>query len=357
MKILVLSRYTAKGASSRYRMYQYLPSLEKQGAEFVVKPLFDDIYLEKLYSKQNRFFSILKCYIRRFLSLLFLESFDLIWIEKELFPWMPEFFERIILNYLGVPFVVEYDDAIFHQYDLHRNLLVRKVLSKKCDGLMKNASCVIAGNSYLGQRARRAGANKVVEIPTVVSSQVFTVDGQENEIPIIGWIGSPSTAAYLEKMRPIFRELAKKHQFKFHIVGAQVDWTEPYVECIPWSASKEVAFIQSFDIGIMPLEDSPWEQGKCGFKLIQYMACGKAVIADPVGVNAKIVLDGSTGFLTGPQKSWLQALEELLLDKKLRDEMGQKSRLRFEEKYSREIWEGPLFTQLRLSAGFEVPNA
>jgi glycosyltransferase involved in cell wall biosynthesis len=343
VKILVLSKYSRKGASSRYRMFQYFPSLTAKGVELTTQALFDDNYIDLLYSKKNRAFSVLKAYLGRFLNLSKSNSFDLLWIEKELFPWVPWFVEKWFLKLLNTPFVVDYDDAIFHQYDLNRSGVVRWVLGNKCDQVMKHAACVVAGNQYLGARARAAGAKKVVIIPTVVSEKIFKPASTNNQIPVIGWIGSMSTAVYLEKLRPVLKKLSKEHSFKVRVVGATVGWDDVPVECISWSESQEVALVQSFDIGVMPLLDSPWERGKCGFKLIQYMACGKSVVADAVGVNSEIVLNGDSGYLVTDKMNWEDSLKTLLVDAQLRNRMGEVGLERFKKHYSLECWQDFLF--------------
>jgi glycosyltransferase involved in cell wall biosynthesis len=160
---------------------------------------------------------------------------------------------------------------------------------------------------------------------------------------MVGWIGSMSTAVYLSELRPALVELKKKYNFVFRVVGARLDWTDVPVENIEWTESEEVASVQSFDIGVMPLVDSYWERGKCGFKLVQYMACGKPVVADPVGVNVEIVEDGVNGLLTSSSRTWYEALQSLLEDVSLRQEMGQKGRERFQTHYSLEIWQGTIF--------------
>jgi glycosyltransferase involved in cell wall biosynthesis len=343
MKVLVLSKYSRKGASSRYRMFQYFPYLESKGVEITTEALFDDEYLDRLYSKKNRIFSILKCYLRRFVVLLTRRNFDVLWVEKELFPWVPWAIEKLFLKILDTPYVVDYDDAIFHQYDQHRMPLVRNLLGKKCDEVMNSAALVVGGNEYLASRAKQAGAREVTKIPTVVSGKVFFPNETLHQVPVIGWIGSMSTAVYLERLKPIILELSKKHSFKFRIVGATVNWPELPVECVPWSEAEEVKLVQSFDIGVMPLLDSPWERGKCGFKLIQYMGCGKPVVADPVGVNSEIVQNGENGYLVSKDLNWYSALEKLLLNQSLRHEMGKQGRIRFEKLYSLERWQGDLY--------------
>ncbi|MDR9769432.1 glycosyltransferase [Acetomicrobium sp.] len=93
------------------------------------------------------------------------------------------------------------------------------------------------------------------------------------------------------------------------------------VEILPWTEENEVAAIQNFDVGIMPLPDGPWERGKCGYKLIQYMACGRPVVASPVGVNRQIVEHGVNGFLANDTADWITALRELRDNAPLREAM------------------------------------
>jgi glycosyltransferase involved in cell wall biosynthesis len=95
--------------------------------------------------------------------------------------------------------------------------------------------------------------------------------------------------------------------------------------------------LRQFDIGIMPLPDAPWERGKCGYKLIQYMACGLPVVASPVGANVEIVENGVNGELAGTSLEWEQALERLVGDAVLRGRMGRAGRRRVEAHYSVQV--------------------
>ncbi len=343
MRILVLSKYSRKGASSRYRMFQYYASLEARNHQIRTEPLLEDSYLDRLSSGRGRLFSVIKGYFNRFKVLIQAKGYDVLWIEKELFPWTPWVVEKWLLKRLRTPFIVDYDDAIFHQYDQHQWTWVRKVLGQKCDKVMRAAQCVVAGNRYLGQRAQCAGARNIVIVPTVVSQKVFFPANPQNPVPVIGWIGSKSTASYLEKLRPTLQKLALHYQFKFQVIGATVDWPEFPVEIIPWNEKEESRLVQGLDIGVMPLLDSPWEQGKCGFKLIQYMACGKPVVADPVGVNSEIVQHGVNGYLISESWNWYQALEALLVSADQRLKMGQQSHKMFLQNYSLEKWQDKIY--------------
>ncbi len=312
MKVLYLTKYSRKGASSRLRSYQYFPFLEAEGISVIVKPLFDDAYLEKLYSGKKPVAEILKAYIKRFFVLFTIFGYDKIVIEKEIFPYLPSWTERI-LSFLGVQYVVDYDDAIFHNYDLHPNQWIRFLLKDKIDKVMRSAQTVVAGNQYLAERAKKAGAKNVIVIPTVIDierydhKQIFRQDKT-----IIGWIGSPSTFKYVKTLFPVFEKLAKQYPIEIQIVGAKEAVSVSFpIRFIDWTEPTEVAAISAFDIGIMPLEDSPWEKGKCSYKLIQYMACGIPVVASPVGMNVEVVSEGHNGFLAKDAADWFNALEEL----------------------------------------------
>jgi len=324
MKVLLLSRYGPLGASSRVRSYQYLPCLKSYGIDVTVSSLLGDDYLRKFYSgRVNHLTARIGPYFQRAIGLLKSRRFDLLWIEKELFPWLPSWCEMLIAR-LGVPYIVDYDDAIFHRYDTHSNIFVRKLLGNKIDAVMRNASLVTAGNEYLMAHAEKAGARRVEYLPTVIDLERYSVkDNTENSVFTIGWIGSPATVKYLEMIRPVLLEWGKKNNARFVIIGDDSFKLEGIrVEHHPWSQDSEVSEIQKFDVGIMPLPDGPIEMGKCGYKLIQYMACGKSVIASPVGVNSGIVEHGINGFLANSEKEWLNALDLLYANHELRHEMG-----------------------------------
>lgn len=336
MKVLLLSRYEPLGASSRVRSLQYLSYFHSQGVEVTVKALFSDDYLRALYSGGSRWREVIKGYAERILALLGARRFDVVIIEKELFPFMPAIAERF-LRLFGVPYVVDYDDALFHRYDCHSNIWIRRLLGKKIDSVMCQATTVIAGNDYLAERAQRAGAIKVVIIPTVVDAERYLPKPKAGfEIPIVGWIGTPQTSRYLKPLLPVFEAIKNQMAVRFVAVGADPqDFEGTPVEVWPWSEDSEIESVQQFDIGIMPLVDSPWERGKCGYKLIQYMACGVPVIASPVGVNYEIVEEGVNGRFASVTQEWDTALRDMLgAGPEKREIMGKAGRQRVESWYS-----------------------
>ncbi|WP_454764684.1 glycosyltransferase family 4 protein [Cupriavidus campinensis] len=336
MKVLLLTRYGRLGASSRLRMLQFLPWFREAGLEGESQALLGDAMLACKYrSGGYQRGAMIAAYGARIRSMVRRKHANLVWIEKEALPWFPATIERAMLR--GVPYVLDYDDALFHNYDLHRLGVVRRMLGRRIDSIMAGAALVTAGNDYLAQRARDAGAKWVEVVPTVIDLDRYPVlprTGHDDAVPRIVWIGSPTTAAYLNALEAPLRRLAARHTFVLRVIGAEVSMTGVDVECVPWTEESEVASIADCDVGIMPLRDSPWERGKCGYKLIQYMACGLPVVASPIGVNEQIVRDGENGFLADNPDAWENALETLLNDRTMCHVMGQAGRNRVEQEYS-----------------------
>ncbi|WP_431796735.1 glycosyltransferase family 4 protein [Cupriavidus metallidurans] len=356
MKVLLLSRYGVQGASSRMRFYQYLPWLSSAGIECVAAPLITDNALTKKYGSggygANR---LLHAYRQRIAALLKRHRFDLVWVEKEALPWLPAWCERVLLK--GVPYVLDFDDAIFHNYDRHRLALVRGLFGHRIDRVMAGARLVVAGNSYLAQRAAAAAAPWVELLPTVVDIERYAVpddrllpmrDGK----PRIVWIGSPSTARYLDLLAEPLAELAKERPFALRVIGGgNLSMPGVDVEVQPWSADTEVAAIADCDVGVMPLIDSPWEQGKCAYKLIQYMACGLPTVASPVGANCEVVVEGETGLMAATPDEWVRNLRLLLGNRELRQRLGAAGKKRVEAQYSLQCAAPRLVRMLQKAGG------
>lgn len=344
----MLPRYAALGASSRLRMMQYVPALQSAGIQVEVAPLLDDDYVRGLYAGSVSVPDVARSYWRRFRRTRALDSVDVVWLEKEAWPWMPDWLEVPLLG-SATKLVVDYDDAVFHRYDAHRSSLVRGLLGSKIDAVMRRANLVTAGNAYLAQRARAAGTGRIEWLPTVVDLQRYPLrlHAREDEVVTVGWIGSPSTADYLRNIAAPLATMQAAGLIRCLAIGARPDQIEgtPF-QAIEWREDNEVEQLQRFDIGIMPLPDAQWERGKCGYKLIQYMACGLPVVASPVGVNKDIVEAGKNGFLASTAGQWAEAIKALAADRGLRRYMGEEGRRRVELTYSVQAQGGRLVQML-----------
>lgn len=321
--ILLLTRYGHAGPSSRMRFYQYADALREAGATLIFSPLFDDAYVETLFrTGANDLRATVRGYVRRIAALAFGRA-DLVWVEKELLPFLPGMFERL-LTLRGRPYAVDYDDAIFHNYDLSGRRLVRVLLGRKLDPLLRGAALVTAGNAYLADYARAHGARTVEIVPTVVDLHRYPrLPPRSGERIRIGWIGTPANARYLQPIVAALNRLRSRFPLTLVTIGAgDIPGLEIPHEKLTWSQEREAELIASFDVGVMPLPDSPWERGKCGYKLIQYMAAARPVVASPVGVNQTIVTS-DVGFLADSEDAWMEAIAALAADPVLRARMGQ----------------------------------
>ncbi len=353
MNVLLLTRYGRFGASSRVRSLQYIPYLQTNSVRVTVSALIEDSSLLRFYWQgQRSYLKALRSYVRRTLTLLTCRRYDLLWIEKELFPWLPPTVERLLAR-LRIPYIIDYDDPVVHIYDLHQSFHVRKYLGSKIDVVMKNAALVTVGNDYLASRAENAGAKRVEILPSVVDLEKYSASYRKTgDVFTIGWVGTPITMRHLSPVKGVLTTFCKRGQSRLVIIGASVMESED--NCTikrPWTEDSEVSDIQGFDIGIMPLPDSPWERGKCGYKLIQYMACSKPVVASPVGVNSKIVEHGINGFLARSDEEWSEALITLLEHPELRQRMGDAARVKVEREYSLQATFPRLLKILRSAAG------
>jgi glycosyltransferase involved in cell wall biosynthesis len=245
--------------------------------------------------------------------------------------------------------LVDYDDAIFHHYDLAKNPY-KRLLANKIDRVMQAASVVVCGNDYLAERAARAGAKSIVKIPTSVDLERYPVVPPEPSAACrIGWIGTPRTVHYLEALRPVLQRAAARVPLQLVVVGARFEAPGLDVVCRPWTEDSEAAEIRNFDIGIMPLPDEAWERGKCAYKLIQAMACARPVIGSRVGANCSVVRHGVNGYLAASDAQWQRAIETLAGDARLRQGLGLAGRCTVESVYSLQA-NAPAYAQVCLRA-------
>ncbi len=221
-RVHFLTKYTRAGASSRYRTFQYLPALQAAGFKCVVSPLFDDAYLAHKYAYgRAKLRHVIAAFMRRLHAVLTMPRGAVVVVEYELLPFFPAVLERFLVL-CGCRLVVDYDDALFHQYDQHANAWVRRLLGKKIAAVMRMADTVVAGNAYLASYAQRAGARRVEVVPTVVDLARYPIKptASDSAVFTIGWIGSPSTARYLKDIAQALAEVCQGGQTRVRLVGS-----------------------------------------------------------------------------------------------------------------------------------------
>lgn len=343
MKVIALTRYDRLGASSRVRFMQYFQTLDQMGVEVCMHPLFSDDYVRSLQAGKRNKWAIALAYLKRIALLLRLPPDSFLWVEKDALPWLPAWLEILLLR-RNRAYVLDYDDAVFHTYDQNKSKIVRSLLGRKHTALMRQATLIIAGNHYIAGYAKAQGAQWVELLPTVIdltrycasSSKVVRATNMATP-PVVGWIGQRATAHFLLTIDTVIKKLVNEGQASFHAVGINPGELNLPLIAVKWTEESEVDSIGRFDIGIMPLEDGPFERGKCGYKLIQYMACGIPVIASPVGVNKDIVEHGVNGFLASTEEEWEAALFKLASSQALRQQMGQAGRRKVEQQFCLQI--------------------
>lgn len=336
INVLAFTRYDSLGASSRVRFMQFSSALADHNVSLTVQTLLPNGYVKSLQTGQGRFGFIFNAYIKRLFAALRIRissDIDVIWIEKELFPWIPYFLEHLFWP-RRIPVILDYDDAVFHIYDKNPNYCIRSIFSNKHVNLINDAHMVFAGNSYLKSYAIASFAKRVEIIPTVIDLSKYNPVNLSTRIqhPRIGWIGQAATSKYLKDLLSLLNDLQVNNICEINTIG--YEFKEFSFQYTPWSDETEAADIANFDIGIMPLAGDHFERGKCGYKLIQYMACGLPVIASPVGVNCEIVEHGVNGFLASTIDEWSVAIKILLDDPALRAKMGAAGRKMVEKKYN-----------------------
>lgn len=336
MKILFLPKYHEEGPSSRYRTYKYLTYFKERHHDYVVKPLFRDGYVKKLYSGRSNFvLDRIVDYLRRIRYVIkFGHEYDLLVIEKELFPYIPYFFEYILLY--NRKYTLDYDDAISVRY--RRNLLTKVILKNKINKLAKYAELITVGNHWYWSEIN---STKLEYLPTVIDTNDYRISDTKTEnniIPIIVWIGSPSTERYLKVLEGALLQLSKIYSFKLRIIGSEFQIDGLDVEYLKWSAEKEFEYLFHSDIGIMPLTSSEWEKGKCGFKLLQYMAAGLPVVGSDAPANQEIIAHNINGFIARTNSDWYDYLEKLIISSDMRKTFGTAGKLNVVRNYSYKTW-------------------
>lgn len=344
MKVLIVAPYPKNEApSQRFRFEQYLAFLETQHFQFTYASFWGMSTWKILYhpgKSFQKFFGLMMGFARRIFLMVSIASYDFIWIHREAAPIGPPVFEWMIAKLWRKKIIYDYDDAIWQSNVSAVNGFADKLKwYSKVKSICAWAWKVTAGNPYLCNYAlscRKQNASSVIYIPTTIDANYYQPKTKSNTKKIcVGWTGSQSTVAYLQMVVDPLKQLQTEFDFDVLVIS-NLDAQLPLknYRFKKWNQQNEVDDLLQIDIGLMPLTDDEWAKGKCGFKLLQYMALSIPSVASPVGVNEFILDHEQAGLLARNNTEWISQLKKLLTDDLLRKNLGSHGRKRLVENFS-----------------------
>jgi glycosyltransferase involved in cell wall biosynthesis len=342
LRVLALVPYPLREApGQRYRIEQWAPYLKERNIEVHFEPYADPTLGRILYSRGRyltKSIGMIRAWLRRIRTAWRAAEFDVVFLHREAALLGPAWIERLV-RARNPRLVYDFDDAVWLRYVSPRNRYLSYLKApSKTAAICRMAAAVTTGSEALAAYARRHSASVAV-IPSTISLREYRSRPPRpaQEMPVIGWTGSHSSAQYLRVVHGALQKLAATRRFRLLLIGIDEHLLEGVeVECRPWVSDTEVQDLWRMDVGIMPLFDDPWARGKCAMKAIQYLGVGVPAVVSPVGASCEVVPDGVCGFHAATEDDWVRKLGALLDDHELCARMGAAGRQRAETEYSAE---------------------
>lgn len=321
MKVLVLYRDSIQNGSSRVRALQYTSIWENAGAK---------VKILKRESNSNPFKLVFFYFFLIFLS----TYFDVIFIQKPNLP--PILFK--IFKILRIKIIIDVDDAVWEptgKPNDRESLETAERIGRYFFYAVKNCNLLVVGSDYLkNQVENKISGINIIVIPPSVDSSVKVKDCLNIQKPTVGWIGSKGNLGDLDFVAESLKELVLEGKIDFLIISEIMpDSYKPWAKFIPWSLENELDSIRKIDIGIMPLNNTLRNKGRCGYKAIQYMNIGIPVIATNIGVSKEIINHKVNGFLVDPDVDWTNEFLNILNETEHLKSMGIQAKSYVQEKF------------------------
>ncbi|MDJ0781179.1 MAG: glycosyltransferase family 4 protein [Desulfosarcinaceae bacterium] len=280
-----------------------------------------------------------KNFFARFLTFLQLPHADSIVLQKKLLPTA----FLALLQRRCRRLYYDFDDAVWTHHPGAARATTKD--EGRFAATCRRVDGIIAGNRFLAQKAQQYHS-RVTVLPTPIDTTRYrpaAADAPKEGPPTVGWMGTAANQHFLPEVLERLRALSPTPILQVVSNENRLDRDSAGIDFHLWSAEAEIRQLQTFDVGLMPLSDDEYTRGKCGFKLLQYMACGVVPVASAVGFNTEIIDHGEDGFLVEEITDWRRYVGRLVQHPGLRRQMADKARekvvARFDLKPSaRSLW-------------------
>jgi glycosyltransferase involved in cell wall biosynthesis len=351
-QILALAAFPERAAATRFRVTAYRSALEARGFTLHLHPFLDDEAFANFYSpigaaQKARYVAAA---MARQLPLLLRDRYDAVFVQREAGLVGPAALEWALSRLRGLPLVFDFDDAIWMTgaWNSQHPTATRLLRAPgKANHLIRWADHAIAGSNRLAEYARTLQPNVSV-VPTVVSRELWRPPegppGEiRNEVPVIGWVGTHSTAIHLHTIAGALRRVRDTgHSFRLRLIGVPDDFRLEGLECeiVPWRLEDEVDLFRDLDIGIAPTFKHEFTEGKCAFKQLEYLSVGVPCVSSPARGAVDLLTEGETALFAESEDEWVRALSRLLTEQALRRHLAIQGRALIERELCSEM-QGP----------------
>jgi len=324
-----------KSFQGRFRVKEFIPFFKKHGVKVELVRVSENI-------------------LSRYRNYKRLSDFDLVIVQRRLLSPI----DLLLVRYFSKKMLFDFDDSIMYRSSRHDNHHSWSKM-KKFKSMIITVDGVIAGNIYLKNEASKfISPEKIYVIPTIVDLKEYSIKNYDKVKKdfIIGWIGTSGNLHYLKSIAPALEKLNRKYgNIKLKIVcDGFFELNNIEVIKKTWSPEDVEDDLKSFDVGVMPIADDLWTRGKCGLKIVQYLAAGIPAVVSPVGLNRDLAIPGKTGFWADGIDEWTDKISELVDNPDKRIKMGLAGRKLVEEKYSLQAQAPRYLAILRKIAGEDV---
>ena len=323
-------------ASSKHRVLQYFPYLRQHGVQpRAIRPVPEPVY-QRLIERGHpnaigkaAFYSLFLA--SRALAVQRVLESDVVVIQRDLFPFGPPLLERLLAR-RNAHLVYDTDDATYLRPAFTPNTPFQRLRRfDKVAEVVSRAQWVSVATEPIAAWARCYNSNVTV-VPMAVDLAEYDRARRpvSSAAPVVlGWAGTAGGLRYLEALAPVLRQVAERHPIVVRVISggfARVCLPDLPVDSRPWRAESAVDDLAGFDIGLVPLDDTPFECAKFPFKLLQYMALGVPAVSARVGLARDVIEHGRNGFLSSSPAEWLENLDRLITDKSLRRQLSSAGR-------------------------------
>lgn len=341
-KILFIVQHRKdRSPGQRFRCEQYLQALEDAGFQIEYSNLLSEKDDRVFYAKGRylaKFFILIKSIVKRLGDVKKAKNADIVFIYREAFMLGSIFFEKRFKK-TGASLVYDFDDSIWlnDTSDGNKNLSWMK-RPEKTNEIIALSDFVIVGNDFLKSHCLQFNRNVTV-FPTTIDTS-YHLPAQKKEVSgkvCIGWTGTSTTLKHFKGLLPVLLRLKEKYGNRIYfkaVLDADYKNEDLQLESKLWTLDSEIDDLQEMDIGIMPLPNDEWSNGKCGFKGLQYMSLEIPTIMSPVGVNVQIIENGVNGFLAYGDLQWECILSDLIENEEKRLSIGKQGRLTVQNFFS-----------------------